>query len=65
MCYAIFSRFNAHTDDYSSSKGKQNVNDEANLLLWLKILYRVPKLLWLNLTTVMFGQIMISLETKP
>lgn len=49
MCCAIFSSFNAHTDDYSSSKSKQNVNDEANLLLLLKILYRVSKLLWLNL----------------
>lgn len=64
MCYATYISFNAHTDDYSSSKGK-NVNDEVNLLLLFKILYGVSKLLWLNLTTVMFGQIMISLETKP
>lgn len=36
MCYAIFSSFNTHTDDYSSSEGKQNVNDEVNLLLLFK-----------------------------
>lgn len=41
MCYAIFSSYNAHTDDYSSSKSKQNINDEANLLLLLKFLYGV------------------------
>lgn len=65
MCSAIFSSFNTHTDDYSSSKGKQNVNDEVNLQLLFKILYRVSKLLLLNLTTVMLGQNITSLETKP
>lgn len=36
MCYTIFSSFNAHTDDYSFSKGKQNIINDANLLLPFK-----------------------------
>lgn len=45
MCYAIFSSFNTHTDDYSSSKSKQNVIDGANLLPF-KLLWGVSELLY-------------------